>query len=626
MTFPLPTTRVGAVHRSATFSPVSIPSPATGIRLMDMSKDTGVALPPMKFNLWGTVDEAKPLGPSTAGLLKKLMGVVADPGATAAMDVPVSDARLTPVRLTEQDLTTFGGLIGEAHVATDDAQRAPRSRGKSSLDLLEWRQAAGSTATGHVINAPDAVLAPATEEQVAKVLRYCTEHKIAVVPFGGGTSVVGGLTPADSDGSRTFRAVVSLDLARFDKLTDVDAESGLATLGAGLTGPAAELLLAEHGLQIGHYPQSFPYATIGGYAVTRSSGQNSAGYGRFDDMVREMTLVTPSGTMTVGQASPASAAGPDLRELIMGSEGAFGVVTRVRLRVHPVPQVKRYEAFTFKDFPSGVAALRAVTQTGTGPTVIRLSDEIESSVNLSSGDKAGETKSPPGCMCITMYEGTPEHTASRHKETRDLLLSMGARSVGEDPARHWEQGRFNAPVLRDSLLDAGALCETLETATDWSNVPRLKKAVGDALASSLNDSGTMALIMCHISHVYAEGCSLYFTIVAAQKGDAVAQWRAAKTAVTRALTENGGTVTHHHAVGKDHQPFMGAEIGELGLEILRAVKNRLDPAGIMNPGTLVDAGVGAGGSGAGGAAGAAVGEGAGRAGNAGGAGGTGVTS
>lgn len=267
-----------------------------------------------------------------------------------------------------------------------------------------------------------------------------------------------------------------------------------------------------------------------------------------------------------------------------------------------------------------------MTQTGTGPTVIRLSDEIESSVNLSSGDKAGETKSPPGCMCITMYEGTSEHTASRHKETRDLLLSMGARSVGEDPARHWEQGRFNAPVLRDSLLDAGALCETLETATDWSNVPRLKKAVGDALASSLNDSGTMALIMCHISHVYAEGCSLYFTIVAAQKGDAVAQWRAAKTAVTRALTENGGTVTHHHAVGKDHQPFMGAEIGELGLEILRAVKNRLDPAGIMNPGTLVDAGVGAGGSGAGGAAGAAVGEGAGGAGNAGGASGTGVTS
>lgn len=539
-------------------------------------------IPPMKFNLWGTVDEAKPLGSSTRSMLGTLMGVREDAGATAAREVDLDAVTLSPVRLQDADLQAFADVVGAAHVSTDDAQRAPRARGKSSLDLLEWRAGAS-----HVVSAPDAVLAPGTEDEVLAVMRFCSREGIAVVPFGGGTSVVGGLTPGDTDGSRSFRAVVSLDLVRFDRLSEVDAESGLATLGAGLTGPAAELLLAEHGLQIGHYPQSFPYATIGGYAVTRSSGQNSAGYGRFDDMVRELTLVTPVGVMTVGHASPASAAGPDLRELVMGSEGVFGVVTRVRLRVHPVPQVKRYEAFTFPDFATGVAALRAVKQTGTGPTVIRLSDEIESSVNLSSGDKAGESSSPPGCMCITMYEGTEEHTASRHAETRDLLLSKGATSVGEEPARHWEQGRFNAPVLRDSLLDAGALCETLETCTDWSNVSRLKKAVGEALAGTLNGSGTMALIMCHVSHVYAEGCSLYFTVVAAQKGDPVAQWRTAKTAVTRALTENGGTVTHHHAVGADHRPFMAAEIGELGVAVLRAVKDRLDPDGVMNPGTLI---------------------------------------
>lgn len=548
---------------------------------------TAVPLPPMKFNLWGTVDESTPLGESTRGMLSTLMGVREHASAVPARDVPVGDVRLSPVRLSGSDLAALVDLVGGPHVSTDDAHRAPRARGKSSLDLLEWRAADGPG--DHVVSAPDAVLAPGTDEEVLAVLAYCTAEGIAVVPFGGGTSVVGGLTPADTDGERTFRAVISLDLARFDGISDVDPESGLATLGAGLTGPAAELLLAEHGLQIGHYPQSFPYATIGGYAVTRSSGQNSAGYGRFDDMVRELTVVTPVGVMTVGHASPASAAGPDLRELIMGSEGVLGVVTRVRLRVHPVPKVKRYEAFTFPDFRTGVAALRAVKQTGTGPTVIRLSDEIESSINLSSGDKAGETSAPPGCMCITMYEGTAEHAASRHEETRNLLLARGATSVGEQPARHWEQGRFNAPVLRDSLLDAGALCETLETCTDWSNVPRLKKAVSDALAGSLNSSGTMALIMCHISHVYAEGCSLYFTVVAAQKGDPVAQWKHAKTAVTRALTENNGTVTHHHAVGADHRPFMAAEIGDLGVEILRAVKNRLDPAGILNPGTLIGA-------------------------------------
>jgi alkyldihydroxyacetonephosphate synthase len=553
-----------------------------------MSEETrngrGVPLPPMKFNLWGTVEESKPLGDSTRRMLAKLMGV-ADDGSTPAKDVPTDRLHLTPPRLPAEDVTALRGIVGDSYLTTADDQRAPRSRGKSSLDLLEWR----AGAAGAEISAPDAVLAPATDDEVLAVLRYCTERDIAVVPFGGGTSVVGGLTPFTEDAGHTFRGVVSLDLARFDEVTDVDPVSGLATLGAGLSGPAAELKLAEHGLQIGHYPQSFPYATIGGYAVTRSSGQDSAGYGRFDDMVRELTLVTPGGVLQAGQAAPASAAGPDLRELVMGSEGAFGVVTRVRLRVHPVPETKRYEAFTFPDFATGAAALRAVVQTGTGPTVIRLSDEIESSINLSSGDKAGESSAPPGCMCITVFEGTPEHTASRHRETRDLIRSLGGKSRGEAPARAWEQGRFNAPVLRDSLLDAGALCETLETATDWANVPRLKKAVGDALASALNPSGTMALIMCHISHVYAEGCSLYFTVVAAQQGDPVAQWRTAKQAVTKALTDNGGTVTHHHAVGNDHRPFMVDEIGELGVSVLQAVKKRLDPAGIMNPGTLVGA-------------------------------------
>jgi alkyldihydroxyacetonephosphate synthase len=550
----------------------------------ETSNGRGVPLPPMKFNLWGTVEESKPLGDSTRRMLAKLMGV-ADDGSTPAKDVPTDRLHLTPPRLPAEDVTALRGIVGDSYLTTADDQRAPRSRGKSSLDLLEWR----AGAAGAEISAPDAVLAPATDDEVLAVLRYCTEHDIAVVPFGGGTSVVGGLTPFTEDAGHTFRGVVSLDLARFDEVTDVDPVSGLATLGAGLSGPAAELKLAEHGLQIGHYPQSFPYATIGGYAVTRSSGQDSAGYGRFDDMVRELTLVTPGGVLQAGQAAPASAAGPDLRELVMGSEGAFGVVTRVRLRVHPVPETKRYEAFTFRDFASGAAALRAVVQTGTGPTVIRLSDEIESSINLSSGDKAGEASAPPGCMCITVFEGTPEHTASRHRETRELILSLGGKSRGEAPARAWEQGRFNAPVLRDSLLDAGALCETLETATDWANVPRLKKAVGDALASTLNPSGTMVLIMCHISHVYAEGCSLYFTVVAAQQGDPVVQWRTAKQAVTEALTDNGGTVTHHHAVGNDHRPFMDAEIGELGVSVLQAVKKRLDPAGIMNPGTLVGA-------------------------------------
>ena len=524
----------------------------------------------MQFSLWGTPDEAKPLSPSIKKMLATMLGVQEPTRRRTAEEV-----RLPAPKVTARDRETLAGIVGAGFVSDATDQRLGRARGKSYLDLLEWRD-------DRDVSAPDLVVAPASDGQVLEVLEYCAAEGIAVVPFGGGTSVVGGLNP-EAGG---HRAVISLDLARFDQIEDVDLVSGLATLGAGLSGPHAEMLLAEHGLQLGHFPQSFPYATIGGFAATRSSGQNSAGYGRFDEMVREMTVVTPAGILHPGQAAPATAAGPSMKQLFLGSEGVLGVITSVRVRVHPIPEAKIYEAFTFPSFTAGANALRAVEQTGTGPTVLRLSDEIESSVNLTSTDRIGEQDESEhtGCLAITVCEGTTQHARARHEETRALMLSLGGESLGEGPARAWEQGRFGAPVLRDSLMDAGALCETLETATDWSNVLRLKRAVGKALADALVADGTPALIMCHISHVYAEGCSLYFTIVASAGEDPSARWRRAKTAATEAMTQHGGTVTHHHAVGTDHLPWMGQEIGDLSLSVLKAVKRELDPQGILNPG------------------------------------------
>lgn len=536
-----------------------------------------VPVPPMEYNLWGTTDEAKPLSPSVQKLLANMLGASAESVDRVAAD----DVKLSEPRVTEADLSALAEIVGSGYVTTDRAQRMPRARGKSYTDLLDWRRRGE-------ISAPDAVVAPGSETEVLRLLQLCGRLDLAVVPFGGGTSVVGGVNPLAGQ----HRAVISLDLARFDALEDVDAESGLATLGAGLTGPHAELKLAEHGLQLGHFPQSFPYATIGGFAATRSSGQSSAGYGRFDEMVRSLTVVTPKGILHPGQAAPSSAAGPDLKQLFLGSEGTLGIITSVRLRVRPIPkpEAKRYEAFQFPSFAEGVAAVRAVEQQQTGPTVIRLSDEIESSVNLTSTDSIGDGGDrATGCLCLTMYEGTPEHTESRHKETRSVLLAHGGTSLGEGPVRAWEQGRFGAPVLRDGLLDNGAICETLETATDWSNAARLKQAVAEVLSNSLQASGTMALIMCHISHVYATGCSLYFTVIAAQQDspDPVTQWRKAKAAACEAIQAAGGTITHHHAVGTDHQPYFSTEVQDLGVDILRAVKAALDPDGILNPGKLM---------------------------------------
>lgn len=525
----------------------------------------------MAWDAWGDPALAKPLSAGIRGLLAQALGVSGEEiTAAPALD----EVEVAASTLSDSHRDGLVAIVGEAHVRTDDHHRILRAGGKSTPDLLR-RKAIHQ-------DAPDAVLLPGDEDEIYAVLSYCSRNRIAVVPFGGGTSVVGGLDPVRGE----FDSVVTLDLRRLDALHWLDEISGEAELGAGVTGPQAEELLAERGFSLGHFPQSFRFASIGGFAATRSSGQDSAGYGRFNDMVRGMRVITPAGPLDLGRA-PASAAGPDLRELFCGSEGVFGVITRVRLRVHPVPEAVRYEAWSFPDFGTGAEALRAVIQTGTGPTVLRLSDEVETGVNLATTHSIGEQSITGGCLGITVFEGTAAHAESRHAETRAVLAAHGGTSLGEAAARAWEQGRFDAPYLRDSLLRAGALCETLETATTWSNVARLKTAVTEALTSALKTSGTDALVMCHISHVYPTGACLYFTVVAGQRGDALAQWRAAKTAASDAIVANGGTITHHHAVGADHRHWMPAEIGELGVQILRAVKQTVDPAGILNPGKLI---------------------------------------
>ena len=528
----------------------------------------------MKWNAWGDPAAAKPLSEGIRSLLKQAVGLQDSDEA----ELDADQVRLRPSALSEADRDALAGIVGAEYCRTADHDRLLHAGGKSTFDMLRRKDAG-------IQDAPDAVLlpgGPTGEDAVAAILRYCSEHRIAVIPFGGGTNVVGGLDPTRGE----FGAVVSLDLRRLDRLISLDEVAGQAVLEAGVTGPDAERLLGEHGFSLGHFPQSFEYATIGGFAATRSSGQDSAGYGRFNDMVTGLRMVTPAGTLDLGRA-PESAAGPDLRELLLGSEGTFGVNTQVRLRVHRVPEAVAYEAWSFPDFATGAAALRAVTQNASGPTVIRLSDEVETGVNLATTEAIGESQITGGCLGITVFEGTKEHVASRHAETSALLIAKGATSLGEGPAQAWERGRFGAPYLRDSLLSAGALCETLETATTWSNLPALKAAVTEALTNALAQTGTPALVMCHISHVYPTGASLYFTIVAGQRGNPIEQWQAAKKAASDAIMATGGTITHHHAVGADHRPWMRNEVGELGVQVLRAVKATLDPAGILNPGKLI---------------------------------------
>jgi alkyldihydroxyacetonephosphate synthase len=493
----------------------------------------------------------------------------------ATPTVDIGEVRLPERSLPGPASRALLEVVGAGRVRSDPEARIRHTRGKSTADLLRIR-------AGDAVDAPDAVVLPGSHAEVVEVLEVCSEHRVAVVPFGGGTSVVGGLAPH----ARSYAGVVAMDLCRLDRMLELDAESRVATLEPGLLAPRAEALLRERGFTLGHFPQSYEWASIGGFAATRSSGQASAGYGRFDEMVMQMRVATPIGTLELGRA-PKSAAGPDLRQLVLGSEGAFGVITSVAVQVRPRPAASLYEGWRFATFDAGLAAMRELAQDGPQPTVLRLSDEAETAVGLTDSASVGSGDSQSGCLLIAGYEGSAAAVAGQRDGVAAALLDAGGETLGDPPGERWAAGRYAVPYLRDALLDAGAFAETLETATFWSNLTRLYAAVRDALTRSLTEQGAPPLVLCHVSHVYPAGASLYFTVVCAQGDDPVPQWRQAKTAASEAIIAAGGTISHHHGVGTDHRNWLAGEIGPLGVELLRAIKDRLDPAGILNPGVLI---------------------------------------
>jgi alkyldihydroxyacetonephosphate synthase len=499
--------------------------------------------------------------------------------------VPVEDIRLAPSRLPGEARARLVELLGEENVHTDRESRLRRAGGKSYLDLLRRRE-------GDASDAPDAVVLPGTTDETAALLRTCSELGVVVVPFGGGTSVVGGLAGVDPDD----RPSIALDLSRMSSLRALDVPSSLVTVGPGMRGPALEEELAREGLTFGHLPQSWEFATLGGYAATRSAGQNSTGVGRFDELVAGLTLATPSGVMELGHP-PASAAGPDLLGLALGSEGTLGVITELTLRVRPKPSSSSYEGWSFRSWPTGLAALQRLARHDLLPDIVRLSDQDETRANLlmAAGTGARALRGTlrtrghgEGCLLVLGWEGLPSLVRARMKAAASLLREDGAIRLGRRVGESWKSHRFSAPYLRDRLMDAGLLVETLETAATWTALPTVYDAVRRALRESLTRGGRRPLIMSHVSHGYPTGASLYVTVLA-DRDDAlpIQQWLTAKRAATDALLAAGGTLTHHHAVGADHRPWMEREIGPLGVEVLRAVKERLDPAGVCNPGVLL---------------------------------------
>ena len=538
----------------------------------------------MRWWGWGEDGHVVAIPEAATALLREEIG--ADPSAPPRRHVALEEVRLPAPRLPATVRERLSAAVGAERVRDDRGARVAHAAGRSYPDLVRLRVGDGSSA-------PDAVVTPESVDQVRAVLAACAERGVAVVPFGGGTSVVGGVEPV-SDG---FAGAVSIDLGSLDRVVSIDRTSLTATFEAGLNGPRIEGALGAEGLTLGHFPQSFEYSTVGGWIATRSAGVASTGYGRIDELVEGLRLVAPAGEVDA-RALPASAAGPDLRELLVGSEGVLGVICQATLRVRRAPGERRYEGWWFGSFAEGREAFRVMEQADASPDVARLSDEDETRFSLVLASPGGAVERlgraylrargrESGCLAIVGFEGTAEDVERRRVRTGSLLRAGGGIALGRRPGELWVRSRYTGPYLRDELLDRAILVDTLETAGSWTNLDSLYRATADALRSALSERGTRPFVMCHVSHLYRSGASLYFTVLARQSDAPLEQWRAAKSAASEAIIAAGGTITHHHAVGRDHARWMRAEVGEMGLELIRAAKERLDPAGIMNPGKLL---------------------------------------
>jgi alkyldihydroxyacetonephosphate synthase len=462
---------------------------------------------------------------------------------------------------------------------TGFADRLRCATGRSTPDLLRLR-------FQRIDLAPDGVALPENEQQLVQLIAWAQKQSVAVVPFGGGTSVVGGVTPLRG----RHRAVVAVDMQRMNQLLSLDPESGLARAQAGILGPNLEQQLQQQGWSLGHFPQSFEYSTLGGWLATRSAGQNSTLYGKIEHMAAAVRMIAPTGEVQ-SQPLPACATGPELQQLMVGSEGVLGVLSEGTMRVHRLPQETQYRSFFFPDFTSGFAAARQIMHDGLRPAVFRLSDQTETRLlmKLGGADQSkgvkflrllGKGRFLDGCHFMLGFEGEPKLVQAQVSACVAIAKRCGGLGIGSGPGKRWEKERFELPYFRDTLLDHGVVVETFETAAPWAQLPALHQALQEL---------PVPLVLAHISHAYTDGASLYITWLAdaPDPDQALELWQQVKDAAAEIIVRHGATISHHHAVGTDHVKWLKHERGSGQMQILRSLKQNLDPHGIMNPGKLI---------------------------------------
>ncbi len=503
--------------------------------------------------------------------------------------VPRESIRL-PVPVADEAFRRALGFLRADQTADDDEARLVHAYGKSYPDLFNVRR-------GVVRRAPDLVIYPESHDQVERLVRLAADHEVCLIPFGGGTNIVGGVNPPPGRGM-----VATVDMQRMNRVLSLDPESNTAVIEAGALGPKLEADLQARGYSLGHCPDSFEYSSLGGWIATRSAGMQSDAYGRIEEMIVALRLVTPSGTLAT-RPTPASSAGPDMNRLVAGSEGVLGVITEATMRVHPFPEAKDYRGVLFPTFEAGFAAIRDCLSAGKLPSMIRLQDEEETQLAFHMKTPVGGLKGfiqaqfkkllksrgygEPAIMVVG-FEGSREHVHRRRREVMDIFKRRRGFDLGPSVGESWAKDKFNLPYLRDVVMDHGVMVDVAETSTVWSNVLPLYRKVRLAVKEKFAAEGTPGFLGLHISHTYETGCCLYFTYACRQlPGRELEQYYSHKRMITDVFTHNGATLSHHHAVGTEHRPWLEDEISPTGVRALRALKSGVDPRGICNPGKLI---------------------------------------
>lgn len=546
----------------------------------------------MKWWGWGHQEKTFPFEnrPHFWPWVKMKLGLQAEPTST----VPLFQDSFAPVsEVTPEEITALEEILRETRevsVFVDAQTRCQHSYGKSYPDLWRARRK-------NFRKAPDVVVFPQTHEQVLELLQWGEQRNWTVIPFGGGTNIVGGVENRD----QLQRKCLVIALKKMNRLIALEKTSQTARIQAGMVGPEIEKSLNDLGFTLGHFPDSFEFSSLGGWIVTRSAGMQSDGYGKIENLVVSLKVATSKGTFET-LVVPTSSAGPDLNQMMIGSEGTLGIVTEAVMRVHRVPAKKLYLGFLVKEFSHAVAVIRQCHDDHTRPTLFRVQDvhETELAFKLKTAP-TGIQKwiqklakkiivwkgfSTP-CLVIAGFEGTAEEVQFKSKFFLNKIKSVHAFDLGSSIGKTWSKDKYNVPYLRDSLMDYGVIVDVAETATTWDQVVPLYTSTVEMMNRKFQQLGVLGYIGCHLSHSYGTGACLYFTYACLEKTKDLSQYYDLKATITSHFVSQGATLSHHHAVGYEHKPWLKQEIGPTGLAALQALKRHFDQKDFLNPGKLM---------------------------------------